>query len=434
MIKKVKEKFTWLIRLGTHPKDPTSISQEIINVNFFNFVMTIVGSSYSFIFQALNLPQLAFMAPFATLMYLPPFYFNYRGWIILARYWCLWAFTVNMSIFAVVGGAETNIQLGFFISACICFLVFGGVRKASLQAAAQAVFFVVVAVMQHYWPAPELQNASLKAFSGPLIGVTVLGIVIVVLGQFLFRIRKLEHELLDQIHKRERLISLLSHDIRNPLTVVLRTISKLRNGTLVMGTDVATDKLKKSSEFLNFIVLILNNVQTLLALESGKLTKSIASHKIDDLIDRAVELFRDRLNEKGQTIDVHKSYEGDGYIKVDAELVVLSVFGNLISNAIKFSPRGATIKIGLKSLAGGSYQASFEDQGVGIPQEIINHIFMSHVPTTRLGTEKEKGTGFGLPLAAEVMKIHGGTIEVVSPVRSGGADPGTRFEVSFPLD
>lgn len=101
------------------------------------------------------------------------------------------------------------------------------------------------------------------------------------------------------------------------------------------------------------------------------------------------------------------------------------VIGNLLANAIKFSRPGGVMRI----YAAGEKASAIivEDNGVGIPPEIMPDIFRHEVKTSMVGTLGERGTGLGLPFCMDIMKAHGGTIEAES--FPGG---GSRFTIRLP--
>ena len=102
---------------------------------------------------------------------------------------------------------------------------------------------------------------------------------------------------------------------------------------------------------------------------------------------------------------------------------------NLLSNAMKYTPRGGRISILLKdkSITHEGTSVKFCDNGVGIPEEKQRELFTAAEIESTPGTENEKGTGFGLKLCYELVKINGGTMTVES--REG---EGTCFTITLP--
>jgi hypothetical protein len=110
---------------------------------------------------------------------------------------------------------------------------------------------------------------------------------------------------------------------------------------------------------------------------------------------------------------------------VDADLVG-EVLQNLVTNAIKFTHRGGTVRL-FAPEAGGDTLA-VQDTGIGIRENFLPHLFDADVITSSVGTAGEKGTGLGLPICRDIMRIHGGSVTVES--KEG---VGTTFCLRFPL-
>ena len=100
------------------------------------------------------------------------------------------------------------------------------------------------------------------------------------------------------------------------------------------------------------------------------------------------------------------------------ETMIESVIENLVTNAIKFTPRKGSIKISSKELAD-AYQISISDTGVGISEENLQKLFRMDIHFTEYGTEREKGSGLGLLLCKEHVQKNGGKIWVESEEGKG---------------
>ena len=103
---------------------------------------------------------------------------------------------------------------------------------------------------------------------------------------------------------------------------------------------------------------------------------------------------------------------------------------NLLSNALKFTPAGGEVRVGLKCDAA-SVEISVEDTGCGIPTDHLPHIFnrFYRVPGADAGPNPERGLGLGLSFVAWIAKAHGGTVHVDSTPGKG-----TRFSITLPLE
>lgn len=108
-----------------------------------------------------------------------------------------------------------------------------------------------------------------------------------------------------------------------------------------------------------------------------------------------------------------------------------SILGNLLDNAIKFSSPGGTITISA-TVEAETVCLSFRDQGIGMPPAVQSHLFDISRGNSRTDTDGQKGSGFGMPLMARLMKKYGGAIEVVSrDISTHPDDHGTEFKIWF---
>jgi signal transduction histidine kinase len=107
-----------------------------------------------------------------------------------------------------------------------------------------------------------------------------------------------------------------------------------------------------------------------------------------------------------------------GFSEIADEKMLRTVIRNLVSNAIKFTPKGGTINI--KAIkTEDAVQVSVSDTGVGMEQETVDKLFKIETSFTSRGTENEKGTGLGLLLCKEFLEKHGGNIWIESEIGKG---------------
>ena len=116
----------------------------------------------------------------------------------------------------------------------------------------------------------------------------------------------------------------------------------------------------------------------------------------------------------------------------DRKSLCYQVLNNLISNSIKFTDPGGSIKVLVESNFGVT-KCSIMDTGIGIPQEIILNLFNTSAKTTRTGTSGETGTGFGMPIVKNYIEKFNGKIEVHSALKSENAtNHGTTITITLP--
>lgn len=149
---------------------------------------------------------------------------------------------------------------------------------------------------------------------------------------------------------------------------------------------------------------------------------------IHEVFDELAFMFQQGLDAKHLTLNT-KIDSDSLWVIASRSSLIHQVLGNILSNAIKFSPDSSSIDLTAREMGDG-VELSIRDYGVGIPQHLLLKIFDSKTVTTRQGTGGEKGTGFGLPLAASWVQAFGGEVRVFSKGSSEGSlSVGTEFTV-----
>ena len=123
------------------------------------------------------------------------------------------------------------------------------------------------------------------------------------------------------------------------------------------------------------------------------------------------QMFDFKLKNKDLTLSYSK--HDDYMAMVDKSSFINSVLANIVSNAIKFSYRGESIMFNLLA-EGSSVRIIISNKGPVIPSKKIETLFNFDKPTTSVGTEGEKGTGFGLPIVKKYIELYSGSIKVES--------------------
>ncbi|WP_413578208.1 sensor histidine kinase [Bdellovibrio sp. HCB290] len=247
-------------------------------------------------------------------------------------------------------------------------------------------------------------------------------------GKLQEEVTKQTKELVALDTRNKALLSILIHDLATPVTTAMMSLSRMER----VGPNLSLDRLRKS---LHYIMSTIEKVRELQAVSSGK--KNLELEMSDPLVavHGAVQYHAEQVvaqNLSVRYIDERKNF--DASVMIDAQLLQAQVMGNLISNAIKFSPRGEEIIIHLYEDA---YWLNIEviDFGIGIPESIAGKLFSFTGATTRKGLHNEKGTGFGLPLVKAYVDMMHGRIEFKSNYRDPrfNREVGVCMRVKLPL-
>ncbi|MEK6477348.1 HAMP domain-containing sensor histidine kinase [Catalinimonas sp. 4WD22] len=227
-------------------------------------------------------------------------------------------------------------------------------------------------------------------------------------------IRK-EHDEYQKLNTvKDRLLSILSHDVRSPLDSLQGFVHLLEN-KLLNREEVdellpsLKAKLSRTTEFVGHTLLWTKN-------QIGGFTPKLTLMNVKDLLQKTVDLYEHHLKEK--EIQVKIDCADELYIEADEEMAYI-VARNLLNNAIKFTPRSKTIVLAAHEEEQ-HIVISVIDEGIGISEEQIEHIF-SVIQQPSLGTRGEKGTGLGLSLSKEFMEKIGGDLTIESNNPKAGA-------------
>lgn len=224
--------------------------------------------------------------------------------------------------------------------------------------------------------------------------------------------KKAESDLIELNHLKDKLFSIIAHDLRSPFATLIEILNLLKTGNL-------TDE-----EFKNFVMLISENVEYTGGLLENLLqwskshikgeTMNLQSFDAFDLIESKIKIFRKNASDKGITL-VNNTRPGL-FVFADKDMVQL-ILRNLVSNAVKFCNAGDNITIESRA-SDGFITISVVDTGVGISKESLDSLFKSDVFSTR-GTNNEYGTGLGLMLCKEFAEKNGGSLYVESELGKG---------------
>jgi signal transduction histidine kinase/CheY-like chemotaxis protein len=224
-------------------------------------------------------------------------------------------------------------------------------------------------------------------------------------------------------------LSTVSHELRTPLTSVLgfaKIIKKRLEEKVFPATDKSDPKLAKTvqqiSENLDVVVSegqrlthLINDVLDLAKIEAGKMEWNMEPASIPEIAERAIAATSALFEQNHLTLD--KQIEADLPAITGDRDKLIQVMVNLISNAVKFTPKG---KVGCKVYQkNNEIVVSITDTGIGIAPEDHEAVFEQFKQVGDTLTDKPKGTGLGLPICKEIVEHHGGRIWLESELGKG---------------
>jgi len=221
-----------------------------------------------------------------------------------------------------------------------------------------------------------------------------------------------------------RFFSNITHELRTPLTLILAPAGELKkNLSDAFQINLAELIEKNAVSLLN----LTNQLLDLSKLEAGALSAHPDEGDLAHMIRAVVEAFSKEAQSKEVTIELYLPDTAKYWF--DPELME-SVLFNLLSNAIRFSPRKGCITIHLEIVDGG-VRINLSDNGPGIAEEDLPYIFDRFYRADAMENKVGPGSGIGLSLVKEVIELQGGTIEVLSHPEDS---PGAAFVVFLPLE
>jgi len=242
------------------------------------------------------------------------------------------------------------------------------------------------------------------------------------------------------IESKSTLISIIAHDINNPLTfgiaapICLEQILQKYTQHFSKDDQILIERnLELMNRSNNTIKVIIKDTLELEALNLGLANIKLAPTSLTDVTNEVFKTFEERLKEKSLKLNISINSDSD-LINVHKSTFTNSVMNNFISNAIKFSFEGGTIFIRAHR-ENSTVKVSIRDEGIGMEKEMQRNIFSIIGKQSRVGTSGEVGTGFGLPIVKNFLQKYGATIEVSSKTKKDVVEDettGTEFIISFP--
>ncbi len=225
-------------------------------------------------------------------------------------------------------------------------------------------------------------------------------------------------------HLKDEFLATVSHELRNPLAPILTWTQLLRSGTL------DPEKTKRALEVIERNVVsqaqLIDDLVDVSRVVSGKFRLDVRPIDLVPVIKAAADSQVPASDAKQIRLQLVLD-ERTGLISGDSERLQ-QVMWNLISNAIKFTPKGGRVQVVLQR-AESHVEVAVSDSGVGIDSEFLPHVFEPFRQGTAGPMRRHGGLGLGLSIVRHIVELHGG--EIVA--QSDGPNLGAKFTVKFPL-
>ncbi len=220
---------------------------------------------------------------------------------------------------------------------------------------------------------------------------------------------------------KDKLFSMISHDLRSPFNSLLGFSEILTTEYDTLTHDEIQEYLKVIYDASKNLYGMTNNLLHFSRFQMGRFEYKPERLKLDSMIERCLNLVKGNVVKKQINLSIEVIQANDIFADED---MVSSVLQNLLSNAIKFTNRGGDVTIRSRKIVasnGPNYvEVVVEDTGIGMSEEAMSKIFKDSIYSTP-GTEKEYGTGLGLLLVKEFVEKNGGKISVHSQLHKGSS-------------
>ncbi len=241
-----------------------------------------------------------------------------------------------------------------------------------------------------------------------------IGEMVLAFNQTLVRLERL-------FSAQRRFLADVSHELRTPLTVIKGNVGLMR----IMKT-FDEESLESIESEVDRLTRLVGDLLLLAQAETGRLPMMMANVELDDLLLEIFDQLKVLAVEKQQEIQLENI---EPVLVIGDRDRLKQVFLNLGSNAVKYTPEGCQISLGLYT-EGNWVRIVFRDQGHGIPKKDMAHLFERFFrgDKSRNRSDKEGGFGLGLSIAYWIVRNHSGRIDVDSTVGKG-----TTFAVWLPI-
>ena len=225
-------------------------------------------------------------------------------------------------------------------------------------------------------------------------------------------------ELREANDTKNKFFSIIAHDLRGPLGGFLGLTELMANEARSFTAEEKNELAIRLSHSARNLYNLLENLLEWSQIQNGLTIFNPQNTGLKETVTNCLKLFSEKAREKSIELIVEIPYE----FNVHADPYMLqSALRNLISNALKFTPKGGKVTIAATTDDANTAVIAIKDTGIGINTSMLNNLFRIGVSNGRRGTEGELSTGLGLLLCKEFIEKHGGKLWAESEVGKGSS-------------
>jgi len=365
-------------------------TKRLLNIPFKLFwpllflgVFTIIITYYTFFFEQLNVRTIVFSVTMALIL-------------------------LRISMILMVNRRKSYRSSAWVLSSF--FIIFG-------------IFFVFRAVYTVIHPIAENNIFGYNTIQVLTLLFSLFFGIICTQGIILLVNQKLQGELTEKTEKlestnneKDKFFSVLAHDLRGPLTAIMGMVDLMADKETKLGEKLMQEMASTMKESVHSTNILLDNLLDWASLQRGLKAIHQKNTTYGELM--ALEMPTLIVQAANKNITIIDDIPEITPLKADP-ILVQSVFRNLITNAIKFTPTNGTIRLTSYISDDGRLIFSIVDSGIGMDNQLLKHLFEFGPRSQRPGTDGESSNGMGLMICKEFVEKHGGRIWVESVVNKG---------------
>jgi signal transduction histidine kinase len=231
-----------------------------------------------------------------------------------------------------------------------------------------------------------------------------------------------EAELRESAHQKDAFLATLAHELRNPLVPLRTGIDYLRRQpNQPPASAKVVDTMNRQ---LDHMVRLIDDLLDVARISRGVLELKCERFVLSDVANEAILDLKSVPAQRSLSVECSID---DGVMVYADRTRIRQILGNLLDNAVKYSPSGGTIRVELER-AGDRVSVRVTDQGIGIPSDQLDRVFDMFTRVQRPETTKAGGLGLGLAIGRQLAEMHGGSLAV----SSGGNGSGSTFTLTLP--
>ncbi len=340
-------------------------------------------------------------------------------------------FIFQLSWALVTGGFQSPIIIWFALLPLIAGVVRGQLHLLVWGAVSILTSLTLFFLHISGYVFPNLVTPKGFIISQIFLSFGFIGLCSVFILAYILDREKFYQTLIAKNEQINSLLTIVGHDISNPLTVVTISTKKLKSLLSESGSERVKKYLERLDSSGKAMTEILNQIRDIQAIKEGKVELSLEKLHLNSLFEESLHFFESKI--KSKNIELHYDFtkNQDLHILGHSTSLKYQVLNNIFSNAIKFSDQNGEIRIDVTPKPS-SIEICIKDIGRGMEQEQLEILFDRNSRTSLEGTLGERGTGFGMPIVKSFVELNEGQIKVKSKTKLDFPhEHGTEILLSF---